>query len=73
MSSEEFEAIIIGSGLGGLICANYLAKEGLKTLVLEQHFIPGGYCTSFKRGEFLFDSAIHFFLVLRMTGCFWKF
>jgi phytoene dehydrogenase-like protein len=56
----DFDAIIIGSGLGGLSCAMAFARQGFKALVLEQHSIPGGYSTSFKRpGGFEFDVSLH--------------
>ncbi len=54
-----YDAIIIGSGLGGLSCGAYLAKNGRTVLVLEKHGIPGGYATSYKRGDFTFDSTLH--------------
>lgn len=45
----EYDAIIIGAGLGGLSCAAYLARNGFKPLVLEKHSVPGGYASSFTR------------------------
>ena len=48
-AAGEHDVIVIGGGLGGLTCGAYLAKSGLKTLVLEQHSAPGGYATSFIR------------------------
>ena len=59
MSTSNYDAIIIGSGLGGLSCAAYLAKHGQKVLVLEKHSIPGGYATSFRRGAYTFDAGLH--------------
>jgi len=57
---EGFDAVIIGSGLGGLSCAAAFARQGFKPLVLEQHTIPGGYATTFKRpGGFVFDVSLH--------------
>ncbi len=56
-SNKEYDAVVIGAGIGGLTCANLLAKNGLKTLVLEQHSKPGGYVTSYKRHGFTFDVA----------------
>ena len=54
-----YDAIIVGSGLGGLSCGAYLAKNGWKILVLEKHSILGGYATSYRRGDFIFDSTLH--------------
>jgi phytoene dehydrogenase-like protein len=56
----EFDAVIIGSGLGGLSCAAAFARQGFKPLVLEQHYVPGGYASAFKRpGGFVFDVSLH--------------
>jgi len=57
---DQFDAVIIGSGLGGLSCAVAFARQGFKALVLEQHDKPGGYATAFARpGGFLFDVSLH--------------
>jgi len=57
---DQFDAIIIGSGLGGLGCAAAFARQGFKALVLEQHNKPGGYATTFERpGGFVFDVSLH--------------
>jgi phytoene dehydrogenase-like protein len=57
---SEWDAIVIGSGLGGLSCAAAFARQGFKALVLEQHVVPGGYATTFKRpGGFVFDVSLH--------------
>ncbi|MEJ2720094.1 MAG: NAD(P)/FAD-dependent oxidoreductase [bacterium] len=56
----EFDAVIIGSGLGGLSCAAAFARQGFKPLVLEMHSRPGGYATTFSRpGGFVFDVSLH--------------
>ncbi|MEW6587484.1 MAG: NAD(P)/FAD-dependent oxidoreductase, partial [Nitrospirota bacterium] len=52
---KETDVIIVGSGMGGLTCGALLAKNGLNTMIVEQHFKPGGYVTSYKRDGFLFD------------------
>ena len=61
---KHYDAIVIGSGIGGLFCANLLADAGMKVLVIEQHYVLGGYCSSFRRKGFLFDSATHFYPLL---------
>lgn len=67
-SSDEYDAIIIGAGIGGLVCGCYLAKAGMKVLICEQHYKPGGYCTSFKRKGFTFDAAADCFGAYRKDG-----
>jgi phytoene dehydrogenase-like protein len=63
-----YDAIVVGAGISGLVCACYLAKAGLKILVIEQHNKPGGYFTSFRRRGFLFDAAAHSFGNYRQGG-----
>jgi phytoene dehydrogenase-like protein len=59
-----YDAVVIGSGVGGLIAANLLAREGLKVLLAEQHYMVGGYCSTFRRGGYTFDAATHFYPLL---------
>ena len=54
----DYDAVIIGSGIGGLVSAAYLARRGVRVLVCEQHRQPGGYFTSFKRKVYTFDGGI---------------
>ncbi len=56
---KTFDAIIIGGGLGGLTAGAKLAKEGRKVCLIEQHSIPGGCATIFKRKGFTFDVGLH--------------
>jgi len=64
----DYDAIIIGAGISGLVCGCYLAKAGMKTLIVEKNAKPGGYCTSFTRGGFLFDACVHSVGSLREGG-----
>jgi phytoene dehydrogenase-like protein len=52
---SQYDIIIIGSGIGSLTAGNLLAKNGKRVLILEQHFQPGGYCTSYVRKGCTFD------------------
>ena len=54
-NKENFDAIIIGSGIGGLVTASQLAAKGARVLVLEKYVIPGGSGGSFKRKGYIFD------------------
>ncbi|MFA5077970.1 MAG: FAD-dependent oxidoreductase [Dehalococcoidia bacterium] len=56
---KDFEVIVIGAGLGGISAAASLAKAGKKVLLLERHNVPGGYATSFVRGRYEFEVALH--------------
>ena len=55
----DYDAVVIGAGNGGLTAAATLARSGVKTLLLERHNIPGGCATSFIRGRFEFEVALH--------------
>ena len=56
---SDYDVIAIGAGNGGLSAAATTARGGKKTLVLERHNLPGGSATSFVRGRFEFESALH--------------
>jgi len=59
-----YDAVVIGAGIGGLVTANLLAREGLRVLLVEQHYMVGGYCSTFKRRGYVFDAATHFYPLL---------
>ena len=65
---EEYEVVIVGAGIGGLVCGAALAQKGKRVKIIEQHSVPGGYCTSFKRKAFVFDSSIHAVMGARKGG-----
>ncbi|NQU19407.1 NAD(P)/FAD-dependent oxidoreductase [bacterium] len=59
MKKEEYDVIIIGAGIGGLTIGSLLAAERKKILILEKNYNLGGYCSTFKRKGFTFESSIH--------------
>jgi len=61
---DSYDAVIIGAGIGGLTCAALLGRAGLRVLVIEQHYMVGGYCSTFRRNGFIFDAATHFYPLL---------
>jgi phytoene desaturase len=69
---SSYDVVVIGAGIGGLICAGLVAQAGKKVLLVEQHYMVGGYCSTFRRGPYIFDAATHFYPLLgnpaTMTG-----
>lgn len=61
---DHYDAILIGAGIGGLVCGTLLARAGLRVLIAEQHYVAGGYCSTFRRKGYIFDSATHFYPLL---------
>ncbi len=57
---SRHDVIIIGSGLGGLLCAGILARAGLDVLVLEQGAQPGGCMQTYRRQGLDFDTGFHY-------------
>lgn len=60
IANEKYDAIIIGSGMGGLTAAAFLARAGKKVLILERHDVPGGFTHSFKRKGYEWDVGVHY-------------
>ena len=59
--SGSFDAIVIGSGIGGLAAAAMLSRMGKKrVLVLERHYRVGGYTHSFERAGYDWDVGVHY-------------
>lgn len=56
---QKVDVVVIGAGNGGLASAASLSLEGKKVTVFERHNIPGGCGTSFRRGRFEFEVALH--------------
>lgn len=56
----DCDAVVVGSGAGGLAAALALARSGLSVQVLEQHYLPGGWCHSFVLGGYRFSPGVHY-------------
>ena len=54
---NKYEVIVIGAGLGGLATSCLLAKRDVEVLLIEQHSIPGGACTSLARSLYIVQRA----------------
>ena len=57
---KEFDTIIIGSGAGGLSAALCLARAGQSVAVIEQHYVPGGWCHSFYIDGHRYSPGVHY-------------
>ena len=65
---SDFDTIVIGSGAGGLTAALALSRIGQRVLVLEQHYLPGGWCHSFALDGFQFSPGVHYIGQLHDRG-----
>ncbi len=69
-AKDEYDVVVIGSGLGGLTSANILARQGHSVLLLEHHYQLGGMATWFKRrGGHIFDISLHGFPMGMIKSC----
>lgn len=65
--ADQHDVVVIGAGIGGLTAGALLAQRGLDVLVLDQHYLAGGFCTSWprivRRGQerlrYVFDAGVH--------------
>jgi all-trans-retinol 13,14-reductase len=56
----KYDFVIVGGGIGGLICGSLLAKEGYKICILEKHYTFGGGLHVFKKHNMVFETGIHY-------------
>ncbi len=62
--AAAYDAVVIGAGIGGLFAAVELARQGASVLLVEQHYMVGGYCSTFRRAGYDFDASTHFYPLL---------
>ena len=58
--ADQYDALIIGSGMGGLTTAALLSDLGWRVCVLEQHYTAGGYTHSYERNGYEWDVGVHY-------------
>jgi all-trans-retinol 13,14-reductase len=58
--APDYDAIVIGSGMGGLTTAALLSELGWKVCVLEQHYTAGGFTHSYERNGYEWDVGVHY-------------
>ena len=58
--AESYDAVVIGSGMGGLTTAALLSELGKRVCVLEQHYTAGGYTHSYERNGYEWDVGVHY-------------
>ncbi|UWU18648.1 NAD(P)/FAD-dependent oxidoreductase (plasmid) [Rhizobium sullae] len=68
MTSQSCKIVIIGGGIAGLCAAIYARKCGYEVELLEQHHSPGGLAASWKRGDYTFETCLHWLLGSKPGG-----
>ena len=69
-ANDEYDVVVIGSGLAGMTAANILGRAGYRVLLAEQHYKLGGMATWFKRpGGHIFDVSLHGFPFGMIKSC----
>ncbi|MDR1782885.1 MAG: NAD(P)/FAD-dependent oxidoreductase [Dysgonamonadaceae bacterium] len=58
--ADKYDIAIIGSGLGGLVCGNILAREGFRVCVLEKEPVLGGCLQTYYRRRYAIDAGFHY-------------
>ena len=57
---KKFDVLIIGTGMGGLVCGNILSREGYSVCMVEKNKQIGGCLQIYVRDKVIFDSGVHY-------------
>ena len=68
-----YDAVIVGSGVGGLSAACVLARRGWRIIVLEQADLPGGLMQTYRRAGLVFPSGVHYLGALSPGQTLWRY
>ena len=58
--ADEYDVVVVGAGLGGLVSSALLARAGKRVLTIDGHYVAGGNATIFRRKQYEFDVGIHY-------------
>ena len=70
--ADAREVIIIGGGIAGLSCGCYLQMNGIQSEILEMGTVPGGLCTSWDRGPYVFDGCLRWLFGTNPSSAFYQ-
>jgi all-trans-retinol 13,14-reductase len=71
-SSKKYDVVIIGSGLGGMVCGTILSKDGRSVCIIEKNEQIGGSLQTFRREGVTFDTGVHYIGGLEPGHNLWK-
>jgi phytoene dehydrogenase-like protein len=70
IASDGDKVVIVGAGIAGLACGCYLQMNGIPTLILEAGGLPGGLCTAWHRGRYVFDGCLRWLMGVQPPSAF---
>jgi phytoene dehydrogenase-like protein len=68
---DKKSIIVVGAGIAGLSAGCYAQMNGFESRIFEMHSLPGGLCTSWKRGDYLFDGCLDWLTGTAPDGMFY--
>ena len=67
--ADDYDVIVLGSGIGGLTSAALLSQLGKKVIVLEQHYTAGGFTHAYERNGYEWDVGVHYIGEMGRKSC----